>query len=94
MEQLTKIKKLIEAGEISEAKSEINQFENEFSQLPEFYSMKSVIAVMEEDYEEAERVLIHGLEIDTNHVDLLYNMAFICDMKKIFCRHEFIINMH
>ncbi|MEK3789569.1 glycosyltransferase family 2 protein [Paenibacillus sp. FSL K6-1230] len=84
MEQLTKIKKLIEAGEISEAKSEINQFENEFSQLPEFYSMKSVIAVMEEDYEEAERVLIHGLEIDTNHVDLLYNMAFICDMKKDF----------
>lgn len=84
MEQLTKIKELIETGQILEAKSEINHLESEFSQLPEFYSMKSVIAVMEEDYEEAERALIRGLKIDINHVDLLYNMAFICDMKKDF----------
>ncbi|SHF90477.1 glycosyltransferase [Ornithinibacillus halophilus] len=43
----------------------------------ELYSIKAVILMQQEMYEEAKQTLKKGLEVSPEHVDCLYNLAFI-----------------
>ncbi len=72
---------LIENNRLKEAKELVNQYENIISNDIEVYSIKSVIAIMEGNDEEAESILNEGLIIDEQNFDLNYNMAYIYHRK-------------
>ncbi|HAR85854.1 MAG TPA: hypothetical protein DCR69_08980, partial [Clostridium sp.] len=68
---------LIENNRLDEAKELVNQYENIISNDIEVYSIKSVIAIMEGNDEEAEYILTEGLEIQPFNFDILYNLAYL-----------------
>lgn len=71
------IQNLLEQGLIVEAKKLLNQYENIVSEDIDIYSIKGVIAIMERDIDEAERILKEGLEVNPFNFDILYNLAYL-----------------
>ncbi len=71
------LQKLINAGRVQEAREIIQQYESLVTGDAEIYSMKGVLAVVENNLEEAEKILREGLEIDNQNFDLLYNLAYV-----------------
>lgn len=43
----------------------------------DLYSMKAVVTIQKENYEEAKEILNKGLKINPEHIDCLYNLAYI-----------------
>jgi FkbM family methyltransferase len=75
-----KIKRLIEAGELIKAKELLDKYEENYNDI-ETYSMKAVIAIMENKLDEAEEILKKGLRINKADFDLLYNLAYVYKLK-------------
>lgn len=76
-----RIEKLIEQGHLEEAKAAIEKFEKNMPGDQDICSMLAVIHLLEGDADKAEKVLLDGLENDSVHFDLLYNLAYIYEQK-------------
>lgn len=72
-----RIEKLIEHGYINEASEIIGKLESKLPADADLYSMKAVINIIRGNLAEAEADLLDGLEEDTVHFDLLFNLAYI-----------------
>lgn len=98
MEQYKKVVKenieeLINNNALEEAKKIIKEYEVLVSKDVDIYSFKGVIAMMEGDMDEAERVFNEGLLIDYYNFDLFYNLGYLyenkCDfMKAKYCYYN------
>lgn len=73
---------LIENSRLEDAKELLNQYENIVKNDVEVYSMKAIIAIMEEKMDEAESFLLKGFNKDSNNFDILYNLGFLYQSKK------------
>lgn len=71
------IQSLIEQGLIHEAKNMVDEYESIVKDEIDIYSIKGVIAMMEGNIDEAEDLVIEGLNIEPDNFDLLYNIAII-----------------
>lgn len=79
-----RIEKLIEQGHLEEAKAAIEKFEKNMPGDQDICSMLAVIHLLEGDADKAEKVLLDGLEKDSVHFDLLYNLAYIYEQRGQF----------
>ncbi|RUT33271.1 glycosyltransferase [Paenibacillus zeisoli] len=77
-----KMEYLISNGNYTEAKETISLYEELMESEPEFYSIKAVLAIIENDLEAAEAELLKGLEIDPKYSDILYNLAYVYKLRK------------
>lgn len=77
---------LIENGKLEEAKELLHQYENVEKDDIEIYSIKGVIAMMEGDMDEAERVLNEGLKNEAYNFDLMYNLAYLYETTSLECK--------
>ncbi len=68
---------LIENNKLEEAKEIVNHYENIVSNDIEIYSIKAVIAMMEGNVYEAERILREGLLLEIDNFDINYNLAYL-----------------
>ncbi|AKL93777.1 methyltransferase domain-containing proetin [Clostridium aceticum] len=73
---------LIEKNRLEDAKELLAQYEKIIKEDVDTYSMKSIIAIMEGYIDEALITINRGLVISPNHLDLLYNKAYILEQKK------------
>lgn len=71
------IKNLIENGDLDDAAALINQYDSIIKDDAEIFSFKAVIAIMKNDYENAEMILKSGLEFYENDFDLNYNLSYV-----------------
>lgn len=73
------IQELIEIGNISDAKRLLSEFEQKSKEVEdiELYTIRASIAVAENNLQEAEGYLLEGLLIDSEYVDLLFNLGYI-----------------
>lgn len=78
------IQKLIDAGNLKEAKALVEQYENIAINDVEAYSMNAVISMMENNLDDAKIVIKKGLNVDENNFDLNYNLAYVYEQKKDF----------
>jgi tetratricopeptide (TPR) repeat protein len=85
------INMLITQNRLDEAKEILKQYKNIVKVDIEVYSIKSVIAIMEENIDEAENILLEGLSIDRENFDLLYNIAYIYQFQS---QNELAINYY
>ncbi|MGE4284125.1 MAG: glycosyltransferase, partial [Clostridia bacterium] len=72
---------LINQGQTEEALVLIKEYESAGQKDAELYSMEAVIAMMDNRLEDAEEILQAGLEIDNNNCDLIYNAAYLYQLK-------------
>jgi glycosyltransferase involved in cell wall biosynthesis/ubiquinone/menaquinone biosynthesis C-methylase UbiE/Flp pilus assembly protein TadD len=70
------IRDLINANNLSDAKILLDEYEGIVRDDIEIYSMKAVIAILEDRLEDAKGILINGLNIDNNNFDLNYNLGY------------------
>lgn len=80
------IQQLIDKGKIAEAKELINEYKVIVNDDVEAYSIEAVIAIIENKLNDAENILIEGLEIDNKNYDLLYNLAYIFETKQDYIK--------
>lgn len=82
--RITKIKKIIESlineGNLDEAKKYIEEYKKIINNDIDIYSMKAVIAIMENNTEFALDILLLGYEMDNTNFDILYNLAYVNEM--------------
>ncbi|MEW9093543.1 MAG: tetratricopeptide repeat protein [Clostridiaceae bacterium] len=71
------IEKLINSNVLEEAKNIIKEYEELVPNDVDVYSFKGVIAMMEGNMDEAERILKEGLLFDGESFDLNYNMGYL-----------------
>lgn len=76
------IKELINLRHTQEALRHIKQYETKIQDDVEIYSMEAIIYIMENKLDDSERVLKKGLEIDCKNFDLLYNLAYLYQLKE------------
>ncbi|GBF32287.1 glycosyl transferase group 2 family protein [Desulfocucumis palustris] len=76
------IKTLINEGSFYKAQKVINKYEHINGDDLDIYSMKAVIAIMNNNLHEAEEIIRKGLLIDKNNYDLLFNLAYLYEQKK------------
>lgn len=76
------IKEMIDSGKLDEAKALIKEYESIIDKDVDIFSMKSIIALMENRFHDAEFILKKGLKIDSQNIDLLYNMAYLFQVKE------------
>jgi tetratricopeptide (TPR) repeat protein len=77
-------KNLIENGDLENAKIILNEYEKIVNNDIDIYSMKAVIAIMENRLYEAEILLKIGLLLDTNNFDLNYNLGYVYENQQDF----------
>ncbi|WML35489.1 glycosyltransferase [Clostridium sp. OS1-26] len=75
------ISKIINNGQLFQAKELIMEYEKSIKNDIEIYSIKAVVAVIESRLDDAEEILREGLGIDSQYYDLLYNMAYVQQLK-------------
>ncbi|WP_406542225.1 tetratricopeptide repeat protein [Clostridium ljungdahlii] len=78
------IQKLIDSGDLKDARQLIDQYKDIDSDDAEAYSMDAVILIMENKFDEAEEVLREGLDIDENNFDLNYNFGYVYKQNQNF----------
>ena len=76
-----KIEKLIEGGQLQEAKKYLAEFDAMLPGDPDICSMMAVVHIVEGDPDKAENVIKRGLANDTVQFDLLYNLAYIYEIR-------------
>jgi CDP-glycerol glycerophosphotransferase (TagB/SpsB family) len=76
-----KIEKLIEGGQLQEAKKYLAEFDAMLPGDPDICSMMAVVHIVEGDPDKAENVIKRGLANDTVQFDLLYNIAYIYEIR-------------
>lgn len=72
-----RIEKLVEDGQLEDAKLCIDEYEKIISKDVDVYSMKAVIALIEGRYLDAEKILLEGLQADDRNFDLYYNLGYL-----------------
>lgn len=83
MKQFKKnIEMLIEQVLLKEAKQLVDEYEKIVPDDVDIYSIRGVIAMMEGDLDEAERVLKEGLDKQIFNFDLLYNIAYLFETRE------------
>ena len=75
------IKKHVESGELTQSLQLINEYKNLVGEDVDICSIEAVIAIMEGRLDDADQLLDKGLEIDDNNFDLLYNKAYLNQLK-------------
>lgn len=65
---------------IKEALDFVNEALKIISTNADLYSIKATILLCMEEYDEAMKILEKGLKTDPNHVDCLYNLAYIYEL--------------
>ena len=80
----SKIEELIGKGFLDEAKALLDKYEAKMPGDPDITSMRAVILIMEGSLDEAESVLREGLKKDSVQFDLLFNLAYIYELKGQF----------
>lgn len=73
---------LINNGELQEAKILLEEYKNLVTNDIEVYSIEAIIFTIENKYSEAEGCLYKGLAIDENNFDLLYNLAYLYEIRE------------
>lgn len=76
-----KIEKLIQEGQLQEAKKYLAEFDAMLPGDPDICSMMAVVHIVEGDPDKAENVIKRGLANDTVQFDLLYNLAYIYEIR-------------
>lgn len=74
-----KIEELIQSGNLEEAKCIISEIKSDESVVTkvEICTMRAAIAVAEDNLKEAENELWKGLLIDSEFVDVLFNLGYV-----------------
>ncbi|WP_346895285.1 glycosyltransferase [Clostridium sp. UBA7503] len=75
------IQRCIEDNNLVEAKKLLEEAFNATNKDIELYSMKSVVEIMENRLEDAERTLKYSLEINYKNFDILHNMGYLYEIK-------------
>lgn len=78
------IQKLIDSGDLKDARQLVEQYKDIDSDDVEVYSMDAVILIMENKFDEAEEVLREGLDIDENNFNLNYNFGCVYKQNQNF----------
>ncbi|MFL0197097.1 glycosyltransferase family 1 protein [Clostridium sp. WILCCON 0269] len=93
------IQKLVDSGNLKEAKELIDEYKKMVVDDIDIYSMYGVIAIVEGKFLEAENILKDGLEKEPYNKDLLFNMSYLMDNNKkdkkaleYFCRAKLFNN--
>lgn len=76
------IKKLIDGGNFLEASELIQQCQGLVIEDVELYSMKAVIAILNNRFADAETILLKGLSIDEDNFDILYNLGYLYEVQE------------
>lgn len=71
------IKAFTENNQLEEAIKLISEYEQVVKKDFQIYSMKAVIAIMQNKLSEAEEILKEGLKINSSDFDLQYNLAYV-----------------
>jgi GT2 family glycosyltransferase/Tfp pilus assembly protein PilF len=71
------IQALIGKGLLENINSMLNEYEAIIKNDIDIYSIKGVVAIMEGNIVEAEKILMEGLNVDSTNFDLLYNAAYL-----------------
>lgn len=75
------IKKLIEENNIKEAEKLIKKYEEKFINDIEFLSMKSIVLIINKEFEIAEEILVNIINIDKYNCDAYFNLGYIYEIK-------------
>lgn len=75
------IKILIEKGNYLEGKELLEKYERIVRADDEIYSIKGIIALMEERLDDAEESFLRGKEINPESLDLKFNIAYVLRLK-------------
>lgn len=78
------IQSFIEQGLLQEAKDMVTEYEKIVKYDIDVYSIKGVIAMMEGDMGEAEKILSKGLDIQPSNCDLMYNLAYLYETRGMY----------
>lgn len=73
---------LINDTNLDEAEKLLLDYENSVKGDIEIYSIRAIILIKKQKYNEAEKAVLKGLKIQSNNFDLMYNLAFIKELKK------------
>jgi glycosyltransferase involved in cell wall biosynthesis len=76
-----KIRTLIESGNLLRAHKLVHDYERMIKNDIQIYSMKAIIAIMEDRLGDAEIILTEGLEINNNDLDLLHNLQYVYEQQ-------------
>lgn len=71
------ITELVNSNSLEEAKELCDEYESIVKDDIEIFSIKSIVAIMENRLNDAENILNEGLKIDINNFDLLYNLGYL-----------------
>lgn len=77
-----KMRLLIESGDIENAKNLLEQYIELGKKDSDIYNMQGIIAIVEGDYNEAEKLLKKSLIEDNSNIDTYYNLGFLYEMLK------------
>lgn len=75
------IKSMIDTGNLFRAHKLIFEYERLQKDDVQVISMKAVIAVMENNLNEAETIIVNGLLLEPENFDLLYNLKYIYEVR-------------
>ncbi|WP_379157273.1 glycosyltransferase [Paenibacillus sp. sgz5001063] len=78
------IEKLAQKGDFTEAKLLIQEFRRAIPDNIEIFSIEAVVALMEGNLTLAEQVLRMGLVLDKDNADLVFNMAYLYELKRLY----------
>lgn len=76
------LENLINVNQVEEAKELLAKYKNIYSNDVDFYSFQAIIDIVEERFDVAEENLMRGLEIDTNNIDILFNLGYLFELTK------------
>lgn len=77
----TNVEALIESGDLSQAKELLEEYKKSMQVTEDIFVLESNIALIEQNYEEAEKILKTGLLYYCRSFDLLCNAAYLCQMQ-------------
>ncbi len=78
---LDNISWLIDANKLEEAINLIEGYMIIDSQNIEIYSMYAIALILQKEFETSKKIILSGLQIDPENIDLLYNLAYIYELK-------------
>ncbi|HIG0359208.1 TPA: glycosyltransferase [Clostridium sporogenes] len=78
------IERLINLNDMENARKILANNKEKLGDDVDILSMKSVMFIMENNLEEAEKIIFQGLNMDKNNFDLNYNLAYIYEVKELY----------
>lgn len=77
---ISTVESCINTGDLENAKSLIKEYEAIVGVDVKLCSVKSVLLMIEQDFEEAKKTLLTGLALDVSNPDLLYNLGYLNEL--------------